>query len=142
MALVGGGGAGNTAGSNPSGTGTSLNHIGDHVTASSGQLPGVNSYTTGLLFNTGSNYIVGEFQFDAATRISNTANGDRLVFKIFINDEAVSIVKLDGETMDMPATAQIPMLLAPFSKVEVQYHGTVNDVDYPTFLRFTGRVYA
>ena len=50
MALVGGGGAGNIAGSNPAGTGTSLNHIGDHVYANSGQLDDVSSYATGCFF--------------------------------------------------------------------------------------------
>ena len=36
MALRGGGGAGNVAGGNPSGIGTSLNYVGDHVYAFSG----------------------------------------------------------------------------------------------------------
>ena len=38
MALIGGGGAGNVAGGNPSGTGTSLNYIGDHCYAYSGDV--------------------------------------------------------------------------------------------------------
>ena len=36
MPLVGGGGAGNIAGGNPAGTGTSLNYIGNHAYAYSG----------------------------------------------------------------------------------------------------------
>jgi hypothetical protein len=143
MPLVGGGGAGNIAGgTNPAGTGTGLNHIGDHVYANSGQLDDVNTYATGLLFNVGSEYIVGEFQFDAMVQTSSPAAGDITLFKILLNGEAVSITKLDGAQEDMPPSANVPLILAPYTRVEVQYVGSTNSADYPTFLRFTGRVYA
>ena len=58
MALVGGGGAGNIAGSNPAGAGTSLNYIGNHAYAYSGMLAFDNNATTLLRFTTGNEYVV------------------------------------------------------------------------------------
>jgi len=121
--------------------GPGLRYVGDWVYALSGQLDDFSSYTTGLEFTTGSGIIRGIFQFDAMVQTSNTAAGDITLFKILINDVSVGITKLDGGQEDQPPTVKIPILLPPFTKVEVQYHGSVNSSDYPTFLRFTGRVY-
>ena len=63
MALVGGGGAPNVAGSNPAGTGTGLNYVGDHAYVSSGLIDsGTTTETTMVEFTTASeSYIVGYF---------------------------------------------------------------------------------
>ena len=70
MALVGGGGAGNTAGSGgTAGVGTSLNYIGNHCYAYSGNVTDAGTSgpnTTMLDFTTGSgSYIKGKFQWEA-----------------------------------------------------------------------------
>ena len=64
MALIGGGGAGNVAGgSNPSGTGASLNYIGDHCYAYSGSKASSGTETSFLDFTTASNsYIEAKVQ--------------------------------------------------------------------------------
>jgi len=121
--------------------GPGIRYVGDWVYALSGQLDDFSSYTTGLEFTTGSGIIRGIFQFDAMTQTSNTAQGDITLFKILINDISVSLTKLDGGQEDQPPTVKVPILLPPFTKVDVQYKGSVNSSDYPTFLRFTGRVY-
>ena len=95
-----------------------------------------------MFFQVGAEYIVGEFQFDAMVQTSSPAAGDITLFKILLNSEAVSIVKLDGAQEDMPPSANVPMVLPPYTIVEVQYQGSADSSDYPTFLRFTGRVYA
>ena len=64
MALVGGGGAPNVAGSNPTGTGTGLNYIGDHAYAYSGEVDNNgSSATTALKFTTGNEYVLGQMHF-------------------------------------------------------------------------------
>jgi len=113
-----------------------------HCFAFSGQLDDVaNVYTSGLLFTTGAEYILGEFQFDPAIKISEIATGDITVYKILLNDTPVSITKLDGGQEDMPSENTVKMLLPPHTKVEVKYHGGADSADYPMFLRFIGRVY-
>ena len=127
-------------GANPAGTGSNLNYIGNRVYAYSGQLDNVSSYTAGLKFNTGPEIIHGMLQFDSMVQISNIASGDVAVFKVLINNEPISITKLDGGQEDMPATIEIPIILASFTKVEIQYKGTAVSTDFATFLRFTGKV--
>ena len=62
MALVGGGGAPNVAGSNPAGTSTSLNYVGKHAYAYSGDVSVSGSLTTMLEFTTAEQYVVGHYQ--------------------------------------------------------------------------------
>ena len=122
-------------------TGKGIRYVGNWAYALSGQLDDITSYTTGLAFTTGSGIIRGMFQFDSMTRTSNIADGDTTVFKISLNHQVVSITKLEGAQEDMPPTVQVHLILPPFTVVEVQYRGSTNSADYPTFLRFTGRVY-
>ena len=73
MPLVGGGGAPNIAGSNPSGIGSTLNIVGDHVYANSGAITVTSgSYTTGLDFTnpTGNQYVVAELYVNSADSTS------------------------------------------------------------------------
>jgi len=63
MALGGGGGAGNVGGGNPSGIGTSLNFIGDHVYANSGVIACNNLPTTLIESTTGSQYMIIRLDF-------------------------------------------------------------------------------
>jgi|TARA_Y100000401_G_C8284523_1_gene205331 hypothetical protein len=140
MSLVGGGGSPNVAGANPAGVGTSLNYVGNRVYAYSGQLDDVSSYTTGLKFSTGSETIHGMLQFDSMIQISNIASGDVAVFKVLINSEAISISKLDGGQEDMPATIELPVIIPPYTNVDIQYKGSADSTDFATFLRFTGKV--
>jgi len=134
------GGGNPVGGANPAGTGSVLNYIGNRVYAYSGQLDDVDAYTTGLKFSTGPEIVHGMLQFDSMVQISNIASGDVAAFKVLINNEAISITKLDGGQEDMPATIEIPIILASFTKVEIQYIGTANSSDFATFLRFTGKV--
>ena len=71
MALIGGGGAGNVAGgANPSGTGTSLNYIGNHAYANSGVIQTETSAAPHLNFTTGGEYIVGELELQGACNLA------------------------------------------------------------------------
>ena len=67
MALVGGGGAPNVAGSNPAGTGTTLNYIGNRVYAYSGAIACSDSEKTLLDFTTGSELLVAKIKVAVAT---------------------------------------------------------------------------
>jgi len=121
--------------------GPGIRYIGNWAYALSGQMDDFTSYTTGLEFTTGAGIIKGLFQFDSMTQTSSIGNGDTTLFKISLNGQVVSITKLEGAQEDMPPTVQVYLILPPFTEVEVQYRGSTNSSDYPTFLRFSGRVY-
>jgi len=134
MALIGGGGAGNVAGgSNPSGTGTGLNYIGDRVYAYSGIIGATSSGNTYLLFTTGNQYIVGGI-------ICNYAENQ--------STDVTYQINFDGQVIQKwlslgpgPDTSQFPVALVipPYTKVEVIITAVSGDIDQTVTL--TGRVY-
>jgi len=136
MALVGGGGAGNTAGSNPTGTGTSLNYIGDHCYAYSGSIAptgGGSADTTALLFTTGNSYAMVEVNW---TCISTSATADQY-FQILFNNEVIfNSIAEDDES----ATGQSPLtlLIPSYTKVEIKVGIPSSD---PFTVLVAGRVY-
>jgi len=83
MALVGGGGAGNVAGGNPSGVGASLNYVGNHVYAVSGIVDSDGTAELTLLeFSTpSSSYIIAKVQY----AMSTTADIDYICALYFDN---------------------------------------------------------
>ena len=88
MPLVGGGGAGNVAGGNPVGTGSSLNYIGEHAYMYTGAVSVGTSETTIAQFGTsGNSYLVGSWQPQILT---NTT--DDIVFQLYLNDQVIAQV--------------------------------------------------
>jgi len=136
MALVGGGGAGNTAGSNPSGTSQTLNYVGEHAYAYSGNLTvGSSGTVTALKFSTGSSYIVGKF--------SPQYNGN------FSEDFAYTF-KLNGETLfvlilqdqDNQVFNEVSVIIPSYSDVTIEIDPSGHTTDRSLSVLYTGRVYA
>ena len=139
MPLVGGGGAGNTAGSNPSGTGSSVNYVrteeGNFAYGYSGTITANGSDTTALEFTTGNETIVG--------KCYPTCNSDDLStafmgFQVKFNSEIIIIYK---EKRDLGAQLEIPLdiVIPPFTHVEVIFPNNSTAADLTAVL--TGRVY-
>ena len=85
MPLVGGGGAPNVSGGNPSGTGKGLNYIGNHVSGTSGIIAVPNSETTLMEFTTASqSYIVAQIQI-----LNASGNNDDMTYKVYLNNEII-----------------------------------------------------
>jgi len=134
MALVGGGGAGNVAGgANPSGTGSSLNYIGDHAYAFSGLITVQAADTVLLNFTTANSYIVATF-----TPIYAVDAGDNAEWEIEINGEIVYVLFATSATIST-LTQDITIILPAFSKIRVL--GSVGN-DRILGAMITGRVYA
>ena len=136
MPLVGGGGAGNTAGSNPSGTGTTLNYIGGHCFAYSGLIrdEGSGSAATTLLdFTMGNSYAVVDFSI-LANNISATSNN---YINIIIDGESVLAGEFTKgfENISNPIT----LLLPAYSRVQIKW-GSQGSYDATAVI--AGRVYA
>jgi len=136
MALVGGGGAGNIAGSNPSGVGTTLNTIGNHVYANSGAITVTSgSYTTGLTFTnpTGNQYVVAELYVNSADDTSAD-----LFYQVELDGQIINnqIINDSKGYVFLPFTFVIP----PYSKVVISgQRGSGSD--FTAFFNIIGRMY-
>ena len=136
MALVGGGGAGNVSGSNPSGTGTSLNYVGQHAFAYSGDVSVTGSLTTMLEFSTAEQYVVGYYQIHGTfAQIGN----NQITIELTINGE--SIVHTFWTFVDEDVSAlENRILLPPYSRVRFQL-AQASGADRNMQLTLQGRVY-
>ena len=136
MALVGGGGAGNTAGSNPAGTGTGLNYIGDHAYAYSGTHAATAAgHTTMLEFVTGESYIVANFTFG-----NTSVSGDHIEFEIQVNSEVIMACIGDAIGESFPLNS-FQLLLPSYSKITITTVNASGGADRSVFASISGRVY-
>jgi len=141
MALIGGGGAGgagNVAGSNPAGIGSSLNYIGNHVYANSGTYEAKNTTQTVLEFTTGNNYIVGTLQLNSAVQYSN-ASVRQSAAKISFDSQIIALIL--GSAEDAPVSQTTDILIPPFTNVKVEVISAQSDSDNFTTVSIVGRVY-
>ena len=141
MALVGGGGAGNIAGSNPAGTGTSLNYIGDHAYAYSGIVSAGatqdQDYTL-LEFTTGNSYIVAQINFYYA----DAAIFNDFRYKVFLNDQEIISYEVKSAQDPSQNTEWKPLLIPSFSKITMTAANTEGSFARNQTATLTGRVYA
>ena len=137
MALIGGGGAGNVAGGNPSGIGTGLNYIGDHAYEYNIQI--VNNVVTTLFeFDVGALYVNAMFQPSSPS--FSTRNYQWL---IYLDDQLISGVTSNSIGTDrFNFGDEIRILIPPFSKLKITV-ANVTDSDANNIGGvLTGRVYA
>jgi len=141
MPLIGGGGAGNTAGGNPSGTGTSLNYIGNHVYGYSGAiaLDGTTNDNTYMLFTTGPQYIVGTVQFN---NLDEGAGTDDMVCKIFFDNQIVQSYRVGSSNIYTSPDNTIPVLIPPFTTVKITIKDLTQASTIENIVSLVGRVYA
>ena len=135
MALIGGGGAGNVAGGNPSGTGTGLNYIGEHAYANSGVVEVDTNFIELLNFSTGNNYIMAKQQI-----YSNTIAGADIFLKVSINSELI-IASAYNQQGQLDPTGYTPneILIPPQSTVKIEMKVISGTANLSTTV--VGRVY-
>jgi len=139
MALIGGGGAGNVAGgANPTGTGNTLNYIGNHAYANSGTYEATTSSQTVLEFTTGNNYIVGTLQLNSAIQFSNVSLRQTAA-KISYDSQTVALIV--GSAEDAPVSQATDILIPPFTNVKIEVISAVDDSDNFVTVSIVGRVY-
>jgi hypothetical protein len=142
MPLVGGGGAGNVAGSNPVGVGTGLNYIGNHAYALSGEFVSSNSTQTMLSFSTGNTYLVGTITVNAAIKEDEAVNGQTTAYAIFFDNQQIMAIKYDSKEEDMDAQGTTPILIPPYTKVEIKSRSGATASGFLHFAQIVGEVYA
>jgi len=140
MALAGGGGAGNVAGSNPSGTGTSLNYVGRdpiHAYAYSGTIAITGSATTMLEFVTAEQYVLGELNFSG---VWGNLGSSAVTMTLNINGEDTIVNTVANTSARDVEGTPYPILLPPFSKIIISMsQASGSDRDFQATI--VGRVY-
>ena len=138
MAILGG--AGNVAGSNPAGTGTSLNYIGEHAYAYSGVIGVSNSLATLLDFSIGNSYIMAKFQ----PFYNDAEQGDNVVFEIKVDSELIYSIELAGATTANTHRGDpnpIPILIPPYAHITVEGKNATDSDTRNIGIVITGRVH-
>jgi len=135
MALVGGGGTGNVAGSNPAGVGTNLNYVIDRVYAYSGGVS-TNNVETDLL-----NFSTGPEVLDTVVYCATLTSTDDFRFIVYINGEASFFVQImAGANYSTLRNVNMPMILAAFSDVRITAQNTTDTTSHDACATVTGRI--
>ena len=144
MALLGGGGAGNVAGSNPSGTGTTLNYIGNHCHAESGTFEAKNTVQTLFNFTTSNEYIVATLTMTAPIQMTTAGigSGQFRGYQLNFNSQTVGLYKVDSSAEDMPSDTEVRILIPPFTSVVLTCIDDGTNANFLGTANITGRVYA
>ena len=141
MPLVGGGGSPNVAGSNPAGTGTSLNYVGNLCYAYSGPFADSQTPQTVLNFTTGSELIMGMLQFNAFVQEDNPANGSRGTCTIEMDGQVIAILKADGLEDDTPNVATQELIIPPFTRFTAKIDSSGTTSTHKATTLFTGELH-
>jgi len=124
--------------------GLGIKYIGEHAYALSGKYAANVTRQTALDFRSGSGYIVGEFQLNAAIDDDDADKGSPTIAEIFFNEVPVSLIKAEaasGSTQDMPSSQTQKLLIPPNTAVLVQIEADDNQADEYATVTFIGRVY-
>tara|TARA_Y100000401_G_scaffold86133_1_gene71443 strand:- start:51 stop:470 length:420 start_codon:yes stop_codon:yes gene_type:complete len=136
------GGGNPVSSSNPVGTSSTLNYIGNHVYGYSGTFPATTSAQTMMEFDTFDNtYIVGEFVLCGSLQFATGSNGRISTFQLSINGEVVAVVKNDPQAGDYTGDTKLPILLEPGSKIKLEVISNDASADDVSTVLFTGRTY-
>ena len=131
-------GGGNPVGSsNPSGTGTSLNVIGNHIFGNNNLDLTQDVDTTFFRHTNGPYYCIIEI---AAGR--NMKSGAEVTTRLVIDGENTYEAKFDNgvtNTLTMPFSTPMKIMVGPYSKIEIIFRA--NDATDTIGCSVTGRVY-
>jgi len=118
--------------------------IGNHAYAFSGTFAASTSTQTMLQFTTGREYLIGEWFMSGGVSYAsgNLGDGQDTGYRITINGSIVSLVKLSSITESMPTTATEPMVIPPYSNVQVEILSSGDSGTQLGTCSFVGRVYA
>jgi len=136
-------GVGNpVGGSNPAGVGTGLNYIGNHAYAQSGPFAKDTNSHVMLEFTMSGSYFDGFISFHGTTDASTPANGNINAFTVMFNGSAVMLVKTDSSDENSPHSLNVPLLIPPYTIVQVLGQDYSGGSTGDTTVTMTGRIYA
>ena len=115
MALIGGGGTGNVAGGNPSGTGSSVNYIGNHVYGYSGSITCGTNYTRLMKFTMGNSY--AKIRFNPVYFTEDT--GEDCFWQVLIDEQAILHIEITSSAAATPLQ-EVTLILPSFAEITIQ----------------------
>ena len=121
--------------------GLEIRYVNEFVYAFSGMHNVASSNIEHLNFTTGSGVIVGTISCMGSVDTANAALGGVTAFTIAFNGITVFKIKTDTEHEDMPSVQTVPIMIPPFTLVEVNADSTNSDVGLETSATIAGRVY-
>jgi hypothetical protein len=121
------------------GAGLDLNYVQDRVYAYSGMYQVASSNVKHLEFRTGKKLIIAEFTAIAAALPATVADGAISLFKININGITIATVKTDSSNEDMPNNAIIPLVIPPYTTIEVNVESDKSTGSMETSCLITGK---
>ena len=133
------GGGNPVGGTNPRGTGTGLNFIGNHCYAYSGSIAITSQVQTMLDFTTGNEYSVVKIQ-TGITQGGGGAQSDDIETVVKINGQVV-MARMLSHNNESGALEAIDLLIAPFTHVEITCDNIQGTTSTPTQVTITGRTY-
>jgi hypothetical protein len=130
------GGGNPVSSSNPAGTGTTLNYVGNHAYAYSGLIGIDNGAPVMLDFTTGNSYITATFDYG-----NSTTSGDDIQFKINLNGETIMVTHTRGPVNSGNAGLQPVLIIPPYSRIEITGTNFSSSTARLCVVAITGRVY-
>ena len=122
-------------------TGLTLNYVGRHVYAHSGNVLTIASlaFNDLLSFSTGTNYIIGNLVSYGATDKANPSQGAHSLTQILFNGVSLGLIKLESGKEGMQAYANIPLLIPPHTEVVISV--AAESAGWNSSVSFEGKIY-
>jgi len=128
---------------NTASTGLNLNVIGSHAYAASGTFGSTTATQTMLKFTSGNFYFVGELtvsggvEFTTGGVATGVINGWQLLF----NGSALANYLTDTQNKDIPGSLVIPILIPPYTEVQLDMLANGNNTEDLASASLNGRIY-
>jgi hypothetical protein len=123
------------------GTGLELNYIGEHCYAYSGGKGSTENEQTYLLFTSGNATIVGELTVSGGVEFSGPTVGVTSAWKLQMNGIVVGLYKTDTIEEDQPPAIVVPIIIPPYTLVQVSAYTSDNNSDKLNSCSILGRLY-
>jgi len=139
MALVGGGGAGNVAGgSNPTGTSTGVNYIGNHAYSLSGIVTVTNTAGTLLDFSIGNSYIDAQIMFF----YDDADQGDNIKYVIYLDEQVIFSTEISNAVDQAGQQQPLRIIIPSFTRLRITGQNLTDTNARNIGATLRGRVYA
>jgi len=124
-----------------SATGLGIRYVEKFVYAFSGMHNVASTNVEHLSFTSGSGVIVGKISCMGSVDTTNPGLGGVTAFTITFNKVITFKIKTDTGAEDMPSVQTVPIIIPPFTLVEVNADSDNSDVGLETSATITGRFY-